>query len=844
MGLEVILKKFNKKGIKKEEGQENFLNKRNKQVSNKQASNKQASNNKKEFRIIVKAQEQNFKDEDYLNYEPEIKFSFLPGVFEAPIYFKILAIIFYIFCIIFIIDTNYLVSVVIYIFVLFLNSLRIKKDLKENGVKISNKNKLIAGFFIVLFIVLVVMLSTTHRYKSNLIANTLVNSANYLERNGFHVNKYTFYEIADLLSGEHPLPYYKKGIYLFEKGELAKAQEYIEIAYDSDIVNYQVHYLKGKIAFLNEDHTYARKNFEIAYQKNRRYLPTLHDYAFLLLNQGELEKANNLITEAMNISKNNFEVNKVKGYILMERGEYERSLEYFDKAIAVSPGMAQLYTDKARALIHMSKIYEAEATLERAFNIDRDLAVANFVKGILLYNKNDYKNAIEYLLKATSGFDEADLVQAYLTLCYLKENDFDSFEDEMENLLNYDVTDSEVHYIKSIIYLELYDLEKALYEIKEAIKLNSTRAKYYSLKADIYFEMDEFEKLERANSDAWILDENDIYAYYVRAKYLLYLENFKGAHESFEVVYKRNPFSARAHAGLAYAYNALDERKIAYELMQMSMDLEPNDYYVRYMKALLDFERKRFESSLNSAQRGLEMNPNFYRLNLIRAKAFLMTDRYDEAIKEIEKIPDESRQKYTVFLTEAKVLEDDWDSIQITNTLTRRYPNRYGSYLVRARRFLNVRDFEAAQDAINDALRALDSDGVKYENLSQYETSDTLDIRRDGYKAYLTRYKIINEMGLTNKKARAINDLLYINPYLKDAYYFKGSYLQEIEEFDRAREMYKKALEIESNFHLCQIKNTDIYAKLLEIYRQIGEDQKAEQTKVLLERLMSAGFDL
>lgn len=841
MGLDSILKKMKKK---KNEDQNSNINSPHSEDKKLAKKKKQKEIELQEYSVMVKEQELDYTYNDYLSYIPEIHFSFLPGVLNKPIYIKILAILFYAICIMFIIDGNYLVSIAIYLTPLIINGLRIKKVLKENELKPNKKNKVIAVLIGVVFLSSVFTLFTTDSYNSSIIANNIINIAERMEKDGFRVDKYAFYNVADIFSGHNPLPYYKKGIYLFERGDLEGAKEYIEKAFESDIVNYQVHYLKGKIAFLNEEYKKSKKNFEIAYEKNDVYVPTLHDYAMLLLNQGDIEQAEILIEEAMDRAPNNFEVNRVKANIFIEKGMYKEALNFYDRAISANPGISHLHTDKARALVHMSRLYEAEGSIEIALRIDENSLSANLIKGKLLYNQNKYEEAIDYLDVATRANEEGGLAHAYLALCYLKLGNTSGFESQNQRLSTYDGIDSEIHYVKSIIYLEKYELQKALDEIKEAIELNSSRAKYYSLKADIYFEMDEFEKLERANSDAWIIDENDLYAYYVRAKYMIYLENFQSAHETFETMYKRNNFSARAHAGLAYTYNALNERELAYELMITALELDPKDYYVYYMKALLDFERRRFESSLVSAQRGLDLNPKFYRLNLIRAKAFYMTDRPDKAIKELEKLPEESREKYTVLLMEARIMEDDSDAIYITNTLSEKYPNRFESYVVRAQRFFNMQDYNGAQNAINQALRLLNTEGDSYESLSEFETADSLGLSTVGYSAYLTKYNIVNAMGNINERERVIDELIAINPYFKDAYYYKGRHLQEQGYYVEAEEAYKMALEIDSNFHICEIKDTDVYARLIEVYDQLGEAQKQEDTEILLERILDAGLDL
>jgi tetratricopeptide (TPR) repeat protein len=797
--------------------------------SNEKPNNKKASS----FNVMVKTEESRLSYLDYLNFLPEIKFSFLPGIFNQSLMIKIFAYIFYAICLMFILDKNFLVAIVLYCIPLIVNALKVKRVLKENGLRIKKKNKGIAILVGFVFVLSLIILLFTPSYKSAFLANGICNAADYLERRGFEIDKYKFYHAADILSGYHPLPYLKKGILLFERGEIEKAKINIEKARETEFENEQVYYLMGRIAFMNENYREAEQNFAKAYQMNPSYVPLLTNYAMIFLNKGDLEQAERLIERAMSRGSNDFEVNRVKGNILLERGLYEEALQYFDKAISLNPGLSHLHADKARALVHIYRIDEAEESVDIALNIHQNSFSANFIKGLVLFRQNKFNDAITNFLIARRGPSDVGIAQAYLTLSYLKKQDFQNFEIEMNRLLEFSGEDSEMNYVKSLIYFEQYNLEMALAEIKKAIELNNNRAKYYSLKADIYFEMDLFKELEAANSMAWRIDDNDMYAYYVRAKYLLYVDNYEAAHDALSTLYEMDPYSARVNSILAYTYNAINEREIAYELIGMAIEIDPNDYYVLYMKSLLDFERRRFQSALKTAEKGLELNPNFHRFHLIRARSFRMIGESENALEEIKKSSEIMPNTYSVLLTEAEVLQDNLQALEKVNNMIIQYPDGFEAYLIRAQRLLLLGDIVGAREAVNSSLSII----------KPYVSTEN-EIIPYGYRVFDIQYKIAQASGVDTEIRTGVANLLQANPYYKDAYYFEGLYLQNQRSLNQAELSYKRALETESNFYLCKVRNTDIYAMLLEIYVAMGDQEKARDTRILLERLLSSGLDL
>jgi tetratricopeptide (TPR) repeat protein len=267
--------------------------------------------------------------------------------------------------------------------------------------------------------------------------------------------------------------------------------------------------------------------------------------------------------------------------------------------------------------------------------------------------------------------------------------------------------------------------------------------------------------------------------------------------------------------------------------MGMALEMDPNDYYVIYLKSLLDFERRRFQSALKTAQKGLEINPNFHRFHLIRARSYHMIGENENALEEIKKSTILMPDSYSVLLTEAEVIQDNLEALEKVNSIILQFPNGFEAYLVRAQRLLLLGDTIGARQAVD----------TSYEIIKPYATTDNQTIKY-GYKIYDLSYKIYQILGSDGESRRALTNLLQANPYYKDAYYFEGLYWQSQNRLEQAEASYKRALETESNFYICKVRNTDIYKMLLEIYVALGDEEKSRETRIILERLLSSGLDL
>lgn len=788
---------------------------------------------------MVKSKEIGLAYQSYVQYIPKRTFSFVPGWKSTSPGVKTLSIILYGIGLILLIDKNISLFFGLYTLALILQMLFQVFMQRQYNAKLEKKQKILIGFLCSTMLISFLHVAIWYPYRSASLAKSITMFADWTEKRGVKIDKYLFYHFADLVSGDDPLPNFKKGILLFEYGDIKGAELNIRTAYESNVKNDQLYYLIGKIALLNERYDEANKNLQEAYALNPDYVPTLYNYAFMSLKNGELKKAEELIERAMKKAPNDFEVNRVQGNILLEKGLYEDALQYFDKAISYNTSLAHLHEDKARALVHMSRIDEALDSIEVALRLNPESLTAKFTKGLVLFRKNQFEQAIPFLEDASNGINDSGLARAYLTWCLLKVDDSERFQPMFKQLTEIKSNDAELHYVIGNIFFEQYEIEAALKEVEKAISINGKRAKYHSFLAEIYFEMEQYFMMEQANTNAWKLDDNDLKAYYVRGKYQIYMQKIMEAHETFKFLYQMDPYNAEVIATLAYTFNAVNEREMAYELMNMAYRLNPKKIDVLYMKALLDFERKRYQSAISTAKVGEQRFPNFFEFYQIQAEALHKIGRLEEAINKIDAY---GKSTYKSVLVRAKILADGYQAIELSNRLITEYKDRYTMHYVRAERLYELGNYNEAMTSVLRAIALLNKTNDDYKNLSSYVVEDESALY--GYLAFDLQYKITRAQGQSANNLKAVDDLIKSNPYFKDAYYYKGNELQSVGNYEEAKLAYQRALETESNFHICTVKNTDIYARLVEIYTAQGEVEKEAETRILLERLQSADLGL
>ncbi len=148
------------------------------------------------------------------------------------------------------------------------------------------------------------------------------------------------------------------------------------------------------------------------------YIDPRYYYAFELLRVNELDKAVDILNDALIVAKKNKDkpgiagINIVYGAIYKSWGRYEKALEYYEEALIIRveeknlQDEAKVLNGLAQCYLHLNHMQKAFECYERSIDIKKSLddkqGVANSLSNLSIY----YKNLCEYG-KAISTAEEA-----------------------------------------------------------------------------------------------------------------------------------------------------------------------------------------------------------------------------------------------------------------------------------------------------------------------------------------------------------------------------------------------------------------------------------------------------
>ena len=89
-----------------------------------------------------------------------------------------------------------------------------------------------------------------------------------------------------------------------------------------------------------------------------------------------------------------------QGAAFAEKGQYDRAIAYFNKAIEINPKLAEAYYNRGLVYKEKGQYDKAISDFTKAIEINPRHADAYYSRGVVYYYKKDYEKALDDFYKA------------------------------------------------------------------------------------------------------------------------------------------------------------------------------------------------------------------------------------------------------------------------------------------------------------------------------------------------------------------------------------------------------------------------------------------------------------
>ncbi len=223
--------------------------------------------------------------------------------------------------------------------------------------------------------------------------------------------------------------------------------------------------------------------------------------------KGEYEKAIKEYTKAIELKPDYVEAHNELGCAYDDIKEYEKAIEKYSKAIELKPDYEMAFYNRGNAYYHMRKYEKAIEDYTRAVELQPDYEIAFYNRGCVYANIEEYEKAIEDYTRAI------ELKPDYEKAFYNRGNVYADIEEYEKAIKDYTRAielkpdDGNSYNNRADAYCQIKKYEKALEDCMIAIDLNPDFRIAYETRAEVYHALGEHEKAKQDEETAKRLAE-------------------------------------------------------------------------------------------------------------------------------------------------------------------------------------------------------------------------------------------------------------------------------------------------------------------------------------------------
>lgn len=200
----------------------------------------------------------------------------------------------------------------------------------------------------------------------------------------------------------------------------------------------------------------------------------------LFLEQKEKELAES--SELTRIKPEIFKSYNLIGLAFSKIGEYDKAIEYLNKALVYKPDMSEAVYNLGNVYLNMEKFEKAASYYKQALKLDPDSAKIHCNLGNALLNLSDPKNAFDHYYKALQCNPDKELqntIYDCLAKTYFKQNNTDKALEYWAQMLNSDPNQTSVLNDMGVALLNNNRPDEAIEKWKSSLELEPMQHKVH-----------------------------------------------------------------------------------------------------------------------------------------------------------------------------------------------------------------------------------------------------------------------------------------------------------------------------------------------------------------------------
>ncbi|XP_019618060.1 PREDICTED: dentin sialophosphoprotein-like isoform X2 [Branchiostoma belcheri] len=334
----------------------------------------------------------------------------------------------------------------------------------------------------------------------------------------------------------------------------------------------------------------------------------------------------------------------------LKHRQFEKAVEPLSKAIELCPTCASYYSNRAACYIMLGKFREGLEDARQTTRID-----PNFLKG--------YMREAKCLLMLG---DPSQAISTYQKVLQLDPNN-QSVADELKvaQSVHHFETQAEGDMKKGDFRRAVFCLDRALDHAPQCTKFKIKKAEALAL-------LGRHTEAHDVVSNILHVDNMNVDAMYVRGLCLYYQDNLDKAFAHFQQVLRLSPDHEKAKVAFRKAKSLRAKKEEgnsafkagryqeAYDLYSEALRIDPHNVFINSKlynnRATVGAKVNKLDQAIQDCTEAIKLDDNYLKAYLRRAKCYMDTEQYEEAVRDYEKVFNMERtREHKQLLSNAKL---------------------------------------------------------------------------------------------------------------------------------------------------------------------------------------------
>lgn len=312
--------------------------------------------------------------------------------------------------------------------------------------------------------------------------------------------------------------------------------------------------------------------------------------------------------------------------------DYVLSIQYFNRAIAAKPYLAQPYFFRAIAKLNLEDYRGAEADAAEAIERNPFIPEAYEVRGVARQNMGDFSGAVDDYDHASQLLPNNRNLMFNKALALQQLEKPDSAMATFDRLLEEHPGYANAYVARGRLKAELADTTGAMADLDHALEISRKLPNAYVIRAALLMASpDGYEKAEADISEAIRLEPKEGGLYVNRAFLRYSRDDYFGAMADYDYAIQLDPLNSAAiyNRGLLRMESRDNDRAIAD--FSRVLELDPEDYRALYNRVLLYSDTRNYNAALSDVNRLIERFPELPEALYMRSDIFRRQGKMGQA---------------------------------------------------------------------------------------------------------------------------------------------------------------------------------------------------------------------